>query len=116
MSTPARIARRRRLRQRGRAARGALARQLAALVAVCVLAASAGAQVPESGAAMLLPASLQPADWAAGASPATTGDSEIRNRTAGAGAVVGGEQLHGALLRQFYAAHNFEPVWTTRQR
>jgi hypothetical protein len=34
---------------------------------------------------------------------------------AGAGVVVGGEQLHGALLRQFYAAHNFEPVWTVRQ-
>ena len=106
----------RRLGQHGRAARGALAGQLAAIVAVCVLAAgSAGAQVPESGAAMLLPASLQPADTAAGASPATTGDSEIRNRIAGAGVVVGGEQLHGALLRQFYAAHNFEPVWTVRQ-
>jgi murein L,D-transpeptidase YcbB/YkuD len=80
-----------------------------------VAAASANAQVPEGGAAVLLPASLQPVVTAAGASPATTGDSEIRNRIAGAGLVVGGEQLHGALLRQFYAAHNFEPVWATRQ-
>jgi murein L,D-transpeptidase YcbB/YkuD len=112
----ARIARCRRLGQHGWAARGALARQLAAIVAVCALAAaSANAQVPENGAALLLPASLQPAETAAGASPAATGDSEIRNRIAGAGIVVGGEQLHGALLRQFYAAHNFEPVWATRQ-
>ena len=121
MSTPpriatARIARCRRPLQHGRAACGVLARQLAAILAICALAAaSAGAQAPESGAAMLLPASLQSADTAAGASPAATGDSEIRNRIAGAGLVVGGEQLHGALLRQFYAAHNFEPVWATRQ-
>jgi murein L,D-transpeptidase YcbB/YkuD len=112
----ARIARCRRLEQHGWAARGALARQLAAIVAVCALAAaSADAQAPENRAAMLLPASLQPAETAAGASPAATGDSEIRNRIAGAGIVVGGEQLHGTLLRQFYAAHNFEPVWATRQ-
>src|SRR5207244_5322463 len=28
---------------------------------------------------------------------------------------VAGERLHGALLRQFYEGHNFEPVWPTRQ-
>ena len=28
---------------------------------------------------------------------------------------VGGEQLNAALLRRFYARHDFEPVWTTRR-
>ncbi|HLY89657.1 MAG TPA: L,D-transpeptidase family protein [Acetobacteraceae bacterium] len=28
---------------------------------------------------------------------------------------VAGEQLNAALLRRFYARHDFEPVWTTRQ-
>src|SRR5205823_12060702 len=28
---------------------------------------------------------------------------------------IGGEHLHMALLRRFYAAHNYEPVWNTRQ-
>jgi murein L,D-transpeptidase YcbB/YkuD len=89
---------------------------LAAIAAFCALtAASAGAQVPGNGAAMLLPASLQPVGTTAGGSPAVTGDSEIRNRIAStAGLAVGGEQLHAALLRQFYAAHNFEPVWLAR--
>ncbi len=65
---------------------------------------------------MLLPASLQPAGPAAGMNPAPTGDSEIRSRIESvAGLVVAGERLHGSLLRQFYAAHNFQPVWATRQ-
>jgi murein L,D-transpeptidase YcbB/YkuD len=114
--TPPRIARNRRFEPRGWAARGAAACQLVALAGACTLAAaSAGAQVPGNSAAMLLPATLQPADTAAGASrPA--GDSEIRNRIEGpANFAIGGEQLHLALLREFYAAHNFQPVWTTRQ-
>jgi murein L,D-transpeptidase YcbB/YkuD len=95
-------------------ARGTLAGRLAAIAVVCALGtASAGAEVPENGGPMLLPAALQPATTAAGANPATAGDSEIRNRIEGAaGLIVGGERLHGALLRQFYQAHNFEPVWT----
>ena len=50
-----------------------------------------------------------------GGSPAP-GDSDIRNRIEStAGLVVAGERLHGSLLRQFYAAHNYAPVWPTRQ-
>jgi murein L,D-transpeptidase YcbB/YkuD len=93
---------------------GALA-AIAIAIAGVLAAASAAAEMPGNGGALLLPAALQPADAAPGASPATTGDSEIRNRIEGAaGLFVGGEQLHGSLLRQFYAAHNFEPVWATR--
>src|SRR5947208_2474305 len=28
---------------------------------------------------------------------------------------MAGESLHGALLRRFYASHNYEPVWNTWQ-
>jgi murein L,D-transpeptidase YcbB/YkuD len=99
-------------RQRSRAIRGATAIAAAGLL----LAASAGAEVPANGAAMLFPASLQPADPATGANPAASADSDIRNRIEGATRlVIAGENLHGALLRQFYAAHNFEPVWASRQ-
>ncbi|HLY45383.1 MAG TPA: L,D-transpeptidase family protein [Stellaceae bacterium] len=60
---------------------------------------------------MLVPASLQPAT-----APPAAGDGEIRSRIEGAaGLAVAGERLHGALLRQFYAAHNYEPVWSTHQ-
>jgi murein L,D-transpeptidase YcbB/YkuD len=110
--TPSRIARNCPLGRRGRFARGA-----AALAAACVLAAAgAGAEVSGNGAAVLLPASLQPAGAAAGAGPVTTGDSEIRNRIeSAAGLVVAGERLHSSLLRKFYTAHDFQPVWATRQ-
>ena len=112
MSTPPRIARIRRLLQRGWSVRGVAALAVAGLLA----AASAGAEVPGSGAALLPPAALQPADTAAGASPAAGGDSDIRNRIESApGLLVAGEKLDGTLLRQFYAAHNFETVWATRQ-
>jgi murein L,D-transpeptidase YcbB/YkuD len=117
VSNPPRIARNRRFVPRGRAARGAAACRMAALAAACTLAAaSAGAQVPGTSAAVPLPAALQPADPAAGPSR-VAGDSEIRNRIATpAGLAIGGEQLHPSLLWEFYAAHNFQPVWTTRQR
>src|SRR5579863_6834131 len=95
-------------RRRGWAVSGVAALAAAGLLA----AASAGAEVPGSGAARLLPASLQPADAAAAASPAAPGDSDIRNRIEStAGLVIAGERLHGGLLRQFYTAHNFQPVW-----
>ncbi|MGC2414427.1 MAG: L,D-transpeptidase family protein [Stellaceae bacterium] len=88
---------------------------MAVAAAGFLAAASAAAEMPANGAAVLLPASLQPADGAAGANPAVGGDSDIRNRIEGAARlVVAGEKLHGALLRQFYMAHNFEPVWASR--
>ena len=109
---PPKIAGNSRLRRRGWAGRGVAALAAAGLIA----AASASAEVPESGAAPLLSASLQSPDTAATASPPAGNDSLIRSRIESAtGLVVAGEKLHGALLRQFYAAHNFEPVWPTRQ-
>ncbi|HEX3862077.1 MAG TPA: L,D-transpeptidase family protein [Stellaceae bacterium] len=83
----------------------------ASVATACLLATvHAGAQVP---VAALMPASLQPPGDAA---TAVTGDSEIRNRIEAASSlVIAGEKLHGSLLRQFYAAHNYERVWATRQ-
>jgi len=106
-----RIARCRRLARRGWVAHAA--GSVAAFAATGALMASGAlAQVPGNGAAKLLPVSLQAADADAGPIPAATGDSEIRNRIAAG--LVGGERLHVSLLRQFYAAHNFEPVWAAR--
>jgi L,D-transpeptidase YcbB len=43
-------------------------------------------------------------------------DTELGRRIAGGpGVAVGGEQMNADLLRQFYARHGFEPVWTARQ-
>jgi L,D-transpeptidase YcbB len=89
----------------GWAGRGLLALAIAGALAT----AGAEAEVPGSGTVAALPVSLQPA------APAS-GDSEIRSRIeSAAGLVVAGETLHGALLRQFYAAHGFQPVWPTHQ-
>ena len=112
MSIPPKIAGNRPLRSRDWMARGAAAIAAASLLA----AASAAAEMPRSGAVLLRQASFQSGDPAAVASPTTAADSEIRNRIDSAtGLFVAGERLHGALLRQFYAMHNFEPVWPTRQ-
>jgi murein L,D-transpeptidase YcbB/YkuD len=47
---------------------------------------------------------------------ATPGDSDIKARLDAAGVLtIGGEPMHVALLRRFYAGHNYEPVWATRQ-
>src|SRR6266496_4250036 len=107
--TPPKIAKNCRFKLYGWAGRGVAAIAAAGLLAV----ASASAEVPGSGAAALRSASLQSAD-APGAPVGS--DSDIRNRIENATALaVAGEKLHGALLRQFYAAHNFEPVWPARQ-
>jgi murein L,D-transpeptidase YcbB/YkuD len=91
--------------------------QIAAIVAILALmTAGTAAAVPQDAPAVLVPASLQPADAAAAANPANAGNSEIRNRIESAtGLVVAGEKLHGALLRSFYATHNYEPVWPSHQ-
>jgi len=50
----------------------------------------------------------------AAASPSAMPESEIRSRLDSTGGLTaGGEKLHIGLLRQFYAAHNYEPVWPT---
>ena len=42
--------------------------------------------------------------------------SPIRDRIDSAADLrIGGEKLHTALLRQFYAAHDFQPVWESRK-
>ncbi|MFI4949285.1 MAG: hypothetical protein ACHQC9_10860, partial [Alphaproteobacteria bacterium] len=44
------------------------------------------------------------------------GDSDIKARLDAAGALtIGGEPVHAALLRKFYAAHDYQPVWGSRQ-
>src|SRR6202035_3756762 len=81
-----------------------------------LVAANASAEAPASGAAPLVSASLQSPDAAASGSPPAGNDGGIKDRVESAtGLVVAGEKLHGALLRQFYAGHNFEPVWPARQ-
>ncbi|HEX5325549.1 MAG TPA: L,D-transpeptidase family protein [Acetobacteraceae bacterium] len=73
------------------------------------------AAVPEDAPAAV--ASLPPTPEAAAPDalePAS--GTEIANRIeSAAGLAIGGEKLHGYLLRQFYAAHDFEPVWPDRQ-
>jgi len=101
------------LQQCGWTVRGGVA---AIAAAGLLAAASASAEVPGSGSAPLLSASLQSPDTAAAASPPAGSDSDIRNRIESAAELaIAGEKLHGALLRQFYAGHNFEPVWPARQ-
>ena len=44
------------------------------------------------------------------------GDSDIKTRLDAAGALnIGGEPVHAALLRKFYAGYNNEPIWGSRQ-
>jgi murein L,D-transpeptidase YcbB/YkuD len=42
-------------------------------------------------------------------------DTELGATIVGNTLTIAGEKMHPALLRQFYARHDFEPVWTTRQ-
>ena len=88
-----------------------------ALAAVCAVAMPpALAAPPQPDAAVLVPASLTPDETPPSAAPAPRPATELGNRIDSApGLVVGGERLNVGLLRRFYAAHAFEPVWTTRQ-
>jgi murein L,D-transpeptidase YcbB/YkuD len=85
------------------------------LAVAAVLAAApfgARAQLPPAGTDAAPPpsAAAMPAP-----APAVV-DTEIKIRLdSPAGVAVAGERLHTALLRRFYAAHNYEPVWNTRQ-
>jgi murein L,D-transpeptidase YcbB/YkuD len=43
-------------------------------------------------------------------------DNDIKARLDAPGTLtIGGEPVHAALLRKFYAGHSYEPVWATRQ-
>src|SRR5260370_32545649 len=97
------------LSTRGRLASiGPIAGGTIALAAACALAASA-----------VLAAPLEPVAVSVLAPPAAMpphGSSELAKRIDSApGLVVAGERLNAGLLRRFYAAHGFEPVWMTRQ-
>lgn len=110
MFTPPRIAGGRFLGQRGWVCRGRTVLAAAILLATANAAAALGGD----DGAMLVPASVQPAAVVPGAVSAA-GDSELRNRIDGpAGLVIGGQRLDRGLLRQFYAGHNFAPVWAAR--
>lgn len=98
-------------RHRYAACRGAaLAVPLLAAIAAGAPAAAATAPLP-AASVPLTTASLQAP--AAPAIPQPVGaDTEIGRRLdAAAPLVVAGERLHLALLRQFYAAHDWQPVW-----
>jgi murein L,D-transpeptidase YcbB/YkuD len=93
----------------------AAVRTTSLIAAACTLAAaSAVAQVPANSANLLIPTSLQPGQAVPGVPSAAVSEIEARIESA-AGGEIAGERLHGALLRRFYAAHNYAPVWTTRQ-
>lgn len=88
-----------------------------AIAATCALAAPA-AFAAERVNAVLVPAALTPEEAAPGAPavavprPTTELGSRIENAP---GLAIAGEKLNLGLLRRFYAAHAYEPVWTTRQ-
>ena len=90
------------------AAIGPIAGGTIALAAACALAASA-----------VLAAGLEPVSVSVLPPPAPTpphANTELRNRIDSARElIVAGERLNPGLLRRFYAAHGFEPVWATRQ-
>jgi L,D-transpeptidase YcbB len=98
------------LYERSRWVRSAL--WVVAIAAGAAFTAPTLAAVPDDNAAALVPASLQPPT----ALPATDGNppnfSEIRNRIESTGSLtIAGQAMHATVLRQFYAAHNYEPVW-----
>ena len=89
---------------------GMIATVLATASALCLSLWAGAALADETNqpSNMLLPV--------AASATAVPGDSDIKTRLDAPGALtIGGEPVHAALLRKFYAAHNYEPVWGTRQ-
>lgn len=82
-----------------------------AIALPCLLTAAAAAAQSASVAA--IPVSL-PATAPATAPSGAVSDIQARLDSPG-GAIVAGVKLHPGLLRQFYAAHNYQPVWPERQ-
>ncbi len=95
---------------------------LGAVVMAGMLASAAAASPPGEPIALLPPAA--PASGEAAPAPAAVpitvpmaapSSSPIRDRIEIAGGLrIDGEKLHPALLRQFYGAHEFQPVWENR--
>jgi L,D-transpeptidase YcbB len=105
----------------GRLARSTVvAGAFGAAVTAGMLASAAAASTPGEPIALLpaaisAPAEASPAPVAAPTAP-TAPSSPIRDRIEAAGGPrIDGEKLHTALLRQFYAAHEFQPVWEKRK-
>lgn len=70
----------------------------------------------QDAATAVIPVALEAPEGQPSSPPDTRPTTEIGNRIESAGGlVIAGDRLHGALLRQFYAAHHFEPVWPNRQ-
>jgi L,D-transpeptidase YcbB len=91
-----------------------------AVVALCAFAPPAAvAAMPEPANAVLVPAALstdEPATAAPAIAPAPRPSTELGNRIETApGLAIAGEKLNLGLLRRFYAAHGYEPVWTSRE-
>lgn len=105
--------------------RKAGASRYASAVAVALLLAAAAPQASvaqtSAGAPPVLTPVALPGDTSAGAPPAVAPtapavpQTEIQARLERSGLAVGGEHLHVALLRRFYAAHSYEPVWDSHQ-
>jgi murein L,D-transpeptidase YcbB/YkuD len=105
VSTPAKIAAGRHSRSSGRVVRAAMA--LAALYALA--ATPTKAEVAPSETLAAIPASLT-------VDTGTADNSDIQARLDSvAQPVIAGQRLHTELLREFYAAHQFQPVWSTHQ-
>ena len=100
------------LSRHGRPARAAVA--LGAVAVAGMLATAAVASTPGDPVSLLAPDVPAPAE-AASAPVAAAVDSPLRNRIESADLRIGGQKLHIALLRQFYAAHDFQPVWEGRK-
>lgn len=94
-----------------RRSRSGLLTGAAAMVAIVGLLTGTGARAADtaSASAELIPAALQPV--APNPAPPTAA-SPIAARIEAAGGEIGGERLHAALLRQFYATHDYQPVWS----
>jgi L,D-transpeptidase YcbB len=97
---------------RHKPARIAVALGAAAITGMLVTAAVAA---PGDPIPLLAPTAPAPVETAPAPIAAAIG-SPIRNRLESAAeARVGGQKLRVALLRQFYAAHQFQPVWEGRK-
>jgi len=72
--------------------------------------------LPRGAAADDLGSAIDTTQLPVTASPDAAAESEIKARLDGQGALtIGGESVHAALLRKFYAGHDYEPIWASRQ-
>jgi murein L,D-transpeptidase YcbB/YkuD len=94
------------IRRGGRIAGFTVAAVAALAMAVWAGGASADDVTPPSDATLPITASPNP----------VPGDADIKTRLDAPGPLtIGGEPVHAALLRKFYAGHDYQPVWATRQ-